>query len=530
MPQALSLALSAAVLSCCIAGCSRPSSKDDAGKAARPAPAAPAPAGKEQRTAPATRLTIYSGGYERLAAQGTSHGAAAGFVLVERELGYTLKNGVNRISAQGLPRWMDAEAATLRPLGQGVEILSQRHISPPRDAQDVMATAIGQRVTVEHTSGGAKQTDTGILVSGSDEASGAGLTLALSDGRIKVIREFDNFSLIDAAATLPQQAALRWTVQAASSGDMRFRLDYPMSGMAWRAEYLATLSAGDGCRLDLDGAALVANRSGAGFDDARLTLVAGAPNQGRDDLMVSGSRVAYEEAADMAQAAPTPPPMPEQRSSGEYHAYELPGAFDLDNGSTERVPLFQRLRGVACERAYETTPAMGLWQPPRPLIEPGYNDQTGPQPVKATVSLNEGQAKALQQALPAGRVRVFEGRDFLGESMLPHTPKGGDVRLEVGTAFDLTAERERTAFNVDRAGRSMSESFAVTLKNAKATDATVVVVEPIPRWSAWEIVESSVPAKKRDAQRAEFEVTVPAGGEARLTYTARYRWAPDVRP
>lgn len=528
MQQALSLALSAAVLASCIAGCSRPSSKED-GKAARPAPAAPAPAGNDARAAPATRLTIYSGDYETLAAQGTSHGAAAGFVLVERELGYALKDGVNRISAQGLPRWMDAEAATLRPLGRGVEILSQRHVSPPRNAQDVMATAIGQRVTVEHTSGGAKQTDTGILVSGSDDSAGAGLTLALSDGRIKVIREFDNFSLVDAAATLPQQAALRWTVQAANGGDMRFRLDYPMSGMAWRAEYLATLAAGDGCRLDLDGAALVANRSGVGFDDARLTLVAGAPNQGRDAIMVTGSRLKRSEVAtDMAQAAPSP--MPEQRRSGEYHAYELPGAFDLGNGSTERVPLFQRLRGVACGRAYETTPAMGPWQPPRPLIEPGYNDQTGPQPVKATVSLNEGQAKALQQALPAGRVRVFEGRDFLGESMLPHTPRGADIRLEVGTAFDLAAERERTAFNVDRAGRSMTESFAVTLKNAKAVDTTVVVVEPIPRWSAWEIVESSVPAEKRDAQRAEFEVTVPAGGEARLTYTARYRWAPDVRP
>lgn len=529
MQRALSLALSTSMLAACIAGCSRPSSNEDATKAAGPAPRASAPAGNEGRATPATRLTIYSGDYETLATQGTTDGANAGFVLVERELGYALKDGINRISAQGLPRWMDAEAATLRPLGPGVEVLSQRHVSPPRDAQDVMATAIGQRVTVEHTSGGAKQTDTGILVSGSDDSSGAGLTLALPDGRVKVIREFDSFSLVDAAATLPQQAALRWTVQAANGGDMRFRLDYPMSGMAWRAEYLATLAAGDGCTLDLDGAALVANRSGAGFDDAQLTLVAGAPNRTRDAVMVTGSRDRYEAAADMAQAAPAPP-MPEQRRSGEYHAYELPGTFDLGNGSTERVPLFQRLRGVACERAYETSPAMGLWQPPRPLVEPGYNDQTGAQPVKATVSLGKDQAKALQQALPAGRVRVFEGRDFLGESMLPHTPKGADVRLEVGTAFDLTAERERTAFNVDRAGRSMTESFAVTLKNAKATDATVLVVEPIPRWSAWEIVESSAPAKKRDAQRAEFEVTVPAGGEARLTYTARYRWAPDVRP
>ena len=222
--------------------------------------------------------------------------------------------------------------------------------------------------------------------------------------------------------------------------------------------------------------------------------------------------------------------MPQPRIAGEYHAYELPGTFDVVNASTERVPLFARLSGVTCERAYETTPEIGLWQPPQPMIDPGFNDQTGEQPVKTTVSLENRKASGLGRALPAGRVRMFDGRDFLGESRLGHTPEGAEIRLEVGTVFDLTAERERTAFRVDRAGRAMTESFAVSLKNAKDIEATVVVVEPVPRWSDWEIVESSVPAKKRDAQRAEFAVKVPAKGEARLTYTARYRWAPGVKP
>ena len=64
-------------------------------------------------------------------------------------------------------------------------------------------------------------------------------------------------------------------MQADKTGDAGFELAYPMGGMAWRAEYLATLAPGDGCKLDFDGAALIANRSGAGFADAKLTLVAG---------------------------------------------------------------------------------------------------------------------------------------------------------------------------------------------------------------------------------------------------------------
>ena len=42
--------------------------------------------------------------------------------------------------------------------------------------------------------------------------------------------------------------------------------------------------------------------------------------------------------------------------------------------------------------------------------------------------------------------RVFDGGDFLGESMLAHTPKGVAIHLETGTAFDLTAERRRDGF------------------------------------------------------------------------------------
>lgn len=517
-------ALSLLALACCAAGCSRPQTApaESQATASPEPPRAAAPAGKDKAPSD-THLTIYSGDYEQLAAGSDFEGPAPGFVLVDRTLGYALKSGANKISATGVPRAMDAEAVTLRPLGEGIGILSQRYIAPPKGSRDVLAAAVGKQVAVEHTSGGAKQTDSGTLVS-----AVGGLTLALADGRIKVIREYDNFSLVEARALLPQQAALQWTVQAPRAGDARFELSYPMGGMAWRAEYLATLASRAGCRLDLDGAAQVANRSGVTFGGAKLTLVAGEPKRERRQPEVFADAAAAPMAEEVQQLASAP--MPQERQSGEYHAYELPGTFEVANGSTERVPLFARLSGVACERAYETTPAIGVWEPPRPLVEPGFNEQTGPQPVKATVSLQNDKASGLDRALPAGRVRVFDGRDFLGESMLAHTPKGAEIRLETGTVFDLTAERERSAFRVDRTARTMTESFAITLKNARDADVRIVVVEPIPRWSDWEIVQSSVPANKRDAHRAEFEVSVPGKGEARLTYTARYRWAAGVRP
>jgi hypothetical protein len=316
-------------------------------------------------------------------------------------------------------------------------------------------------------------------------------------------------------------------VQAKQAGEARFMLDYPMGGMAWRAEYRATLAADKDCSLSLDGAALVNNRSGVTFDNARLTLVAGEPERVRSPITPFrdfGYAVAADAAASPAGNAPT------RRTSGEYHAYDLPGATRIGDRAVERVPLFTPRPAVDCERAYTTTAGNVDWMPPVPQTNAAQHGPTGPQPVMATVSFDNSKEAGLGQPLPAGRVRVFDGNDFLGESSLDHTPSGNEVRLEVGKAFDLTANREATDFRLDRAGRTITESFAITLRNAKSGDATVRVIEPLQRWSDWDIVASSLTPAKKDAQTVEFEVPVSAEGETRLTYTVRYRWPQDMTP
>jgi hypothetical protein len=75
----------------------------------------------------------------------------------------------------------------------------------------------------------------------------------------------------------------------------------------------------------------------------------------------------------------------------------------------------------------------------------------------------------------------------------------------------------------------MSERITIKLKNAKAQAVSVRVTERMGRWTDWEVASSTVPATKRNAQAASFDVPVPAGGEATLTYTVRYRWAANVK-
>lgn len=508
-------------LACAIAACSK-SPPASAPPAAVAPPAAPASTKKDQPgQASAVRLTVYSRDYESLRDAGNAGSGMPGYALVERPLHYALVAGPNAISATGVPASIDAEAALLQTRSAGVTVESQRYVAPVGGGSEVIARLIGQRIAVEHTSGGSKQTDTGILLAATD-----GFTLALGDGRVKVIRSYDSFSVVDGSRLVPTEAELKWTVQAAQAGDADFLLSYPMGGMAWRAEYRATLAEGAGCDLKLDGAALVANRSGVGFSDARLTLVADEPNLARASGPAYRPPPPIDGYRDMASSAGAPA----TRTSGEYHAYEIPGRLRLASGATERVPLFAPLPGIGCARVHMVDAGMTSWRPQQPLLQPDYPGATGPLPVTAVVTVANTSKSGLGRPLPAGRVRVFDGADFLGESALPHTPGGGDIKLQVGRSFDLSASREATGFRVDRAGRTATESFEIVLGNASAKDATIRVVEALPRWSQWEIVASSLPSHKKNAGSVEFDVPVPAGGEARLTYTVRYRWNAGVNP
>ena len=65
----------------------------------------------------------------------------------------------------------------------------------------------------------------------------------------------------------------------------------------------------------------------------------------------------------------------------------------------------------------------------------------------------------------------------------------------------------------------VTATYRVTVANAKTTPVTVDVRER--RFGAWKITASSVPAEKLSSSESRFRLTVPAGGEASLTYTVQ---------
>ncbi|MBB5209414.1 DUF4139 domain-containing protein [Chiayiivirga flava] len=465
-------------------------------------------------------ITLYSGDYETLAA---GHGGvpAPGFALVRDTFDASLQRGNNEITRSGFPASIDSAAVQLLPQGSGVAVASQRFDFALADQDELLRRSIGKQITVVQAVGTAEKTYTGTLV-----AAGNGLTIADPSGGIRVLSNYSSFLLAQLPEGVSAQPTLRWNIASDRSGRETFALDYPTGGLAWRAEYLATVSgAGSDCRMDFDGAAQIVNRSGASFDDAAVTLVAGEPNVQR-----AGKTMAYDRMEMRAMAAA---PAPEPQASGEYHAYTLPERVDLPDGSVQRATLLDGARDVRCTRRYETRSPMQYYRPGAPIIEPQFG-ATGTQPVQAMLAFDNDKASRLGMPLPAGRLRVYEagasGNAFLGEAALDHTAAGRKVDVALGQAFDLQAERTQKELRLAEDRLSLTETIEIAVTNAKPEAATVRVLEALPRWSDWDIVESSVPSTRSDAQTVAFELPVPAGGKATVRYVVRYRWPASVKP
>jgi hypothetical protein len=132
--------------------------------------------------------------------------------------------------------------------------------------------------------------------------------------------------------------------------------------------------------------------------------------------------------------------------------------------------------------------------------------------------------------LPAGRLRVSQldkadgSLEFIGEDKIDHTPKDEQVRVKLGSAFDVVGERRQVNFSVDTAGKVMEEEIEVKLRNHKSQPVDVVVKENLYRWSNWKIVTQTHKFDKEDARTISFPVRVPKDGEAVVRYRVRYPW------
>ena len=98
------------------------------------------------------------------------------------------------------------------------------------------------------------------------------------------------------------------------------------------------------------------------------------------------------------------------------------------------------------------------------------------------------------------------------------------MRLNLGSAFDIVAERKQTDFKMDERARWIRESFEIRIRNHKEEAVEVIVKENLYRWANWTIEQKSHDFTKEDARTVHFPLSVGKDAETVLTYTVLYTW------
>ena len=446
-------------------------------------------------------LTVYHADNDALFSGNTQGTLDAGHALVHERRTLDLQAGNHQIRIGGLPAALDPEAVAVA-LGSNASVLGQRMVLANTSANGALDGAIGSPVEVQ--SGGGSFS--GELLGASEN----GVLVRTRDGTVHLVHDY-------ASVTLPGDAvsggsALLLDVDAKSAGNRDAHLTYTTSGLGWRAAYNATLASGSACRMQFKPEASIANRSGRDYDSATIKLVAGQPNLGNRTRMYSMAKAPVPMAA----------AMPEQASLGDYRSFTLPGAVSLPNGTVTLTPLYP-VQTLDCQREYVIEDG-GAYFPPKPNTNDYGAQDYQDRAITSTLAFSA------PDALPAGTLRAWiNDRDgapaLLGQGGVADTPEGQRVSVQLGESFDLRASRERTAFHVDANAHTMTESYKVTLTNGGDTARTVTVRQHPDRWREWTLSSSSIEPSKRTPQLLEFQVPVPADGDATLTYAVKYTWS-----
>ena len=426
-----------------------------------------------------------------------------GRVVVRRTLPQALQQGRNAVTL----RLEALDPATLFSPDTAISVTSAT-VRYPSTSNDALARAVGQTISFVRGKGDTVRA-TVVRVDPPQ--------YKLSDGRLLLGPPGEALFPAELVRSAPEALLVLDAVRARQ----RTELAYVAQGMTWEALYQVVLA---GAKAQLSGTATITSQ-GLAADSAEVQLVAGSIRRTRAPKALEEAQsgvVWIRRQAAVADATETT-----EEAVGESHVYQLPGRLTIEPNVPVATALFPRSSAPVTQEL--VVPGVLPW---RGWM--GQNTEPNRVPVQVWYTVKRAAKTSFgDRPLPAGTVQLYQadssGRvQLIGEASNDHTAPGRDLRLQSGDAFDITAERVQTDWNQEqlppiRRGmpnrQRATAAYRVTITNAKAEAVNVDVREA--HFGNWKITESSIPAEKLSSTESRFRISVPAGGEATLTYTVQ---------
>lgn len=432
--------------------------------------------------------------------------------LIKDSRTFNLKHGLTALSFRDVSAQMKPETALLRSVlpNTALKVLEQNFDFDLLTPEQLLEKHVGQQVTVIKTNP-ITGVETEVLATVLSAQNGTVLQIGdrIETGAVGRIVYHHLPSGLKDRPTLTTQIQYQGQEQA------QLELSYLTGGLQWKADYVAEFNSKEDA-LDLSGWVTLTNRSGSAYPNATVQLVAGDVNRVQPEMHPKVMMMRAEAMAVADAASPT------EQGLLEYHLYTLPHTTTIAENQTKQVALLSAQQ-IPAQKTLLLTGADYYYQGQYHVIEKK-------QKVQVYVQFENREAAKLGLPLPKGIMRVYkkdkEGTaQFVGEDQIDHTAKNDTIRLKLGNAFDVTADRLQTDFkNLSKPNQAplYESAYEITLHNAKSEAVTVSVQEPIS--GDWKILNSNHPYKKAQAHLATWEITIPPEADATLKYRAQVKY------
>ena len=481
-----------------------------------------------------TAITIYSSAqpgaispefYRPIPGQGVPNAMSVpGYALVRDDRDMKIKQGRSQLSFTDVAALIDPTTVTFSSLTDpSTRVLEQNFQFDLVSTQKLLLKFIDRQITVDKSSGNSVTPITGTLLSAID-----GIVLRGTDGSIYSLPAYTAVRFPDLPGGLNTRPTLVWDIQSPAGGSHKTRVTYQTGGITWWADYNLIFNEGADANsglLDLSAWVSIINQSGATYQDAKLKLIAGDVHRAAPVL----DRAMRTKVMEMAVAAPQGANGFEQKDFFEFHLYTLGRTTTLPNNSTKQIELFDQAKQIPAKKVLLYYGAVQPYFYPSPYTDRNMGVEMNKK-VDVYLEFKNDKQFGLGVPLPAGRLRVSQldkadgSLEFIGEDTIDHTPKDEQVRVKLGSAFDVVGERRQVSFSVDTTAKWMEEEIEVKLRNHKPQPVDVVVKENLYRWSNWKILSQTHKYDKEDARTISFPMKVAKDGEAVVRYRVRYTW------
>jgi len=421
--------------------------------------------------------------------------------LVKETRSLDIQKGSNSIQLNDLPTLLEPTSINFFLTDQSVKLREFFFAYDLENTETMLQKSIGKSIRALHPDLGTVQ---GELISVQSRM----LVIQTTDGELRVITDYTTTQIVieksDLQENLVLQPTLFCSLESKSKSKIETEISYLTTGLNWQTEYTAIINESEE-ELSLSTRAIISNYSGKQYKDCKLLLLAGEINKPQK-LRRGITRSGVQKMNDMITMASEP--NFQESENFEYHSYRLERPFNLENYQQKVVPLYPTKK-TTISKIYT------------------YHYQKNPRSISVIISAPNTTDSGLGHPFPAGVVRIYSVDEdrllILGADNISHIPVGEEVKLKIGQAFDIMAER--IVLDRKREGKNSEKmKISIEFRNRKNEDIEIVVTEPITRQSDYRILSSNIDVHKKEAKQVEFIVPVKANQKNKLEYEILYSW------